>query len=152
MNTVTDWVSPPVCSEAAGQAALSMMKNMATLHGFSFKMFLGKTWRLAMERFVKRHEGRIKGIISGFDRILFRTVKIEKDREDKKLKAMFRDRQCLHIYFYMVDREFGLMHVRLQTWLPLMIQVWINGWEFLARRLDRQNMGYEKRDNCFAHR
>jgi hypothetical protein len=105
MNTVTDWVSPPVCSEAAGQAALSMMKNMATLHGFSFKMFLGKTWRLAMERFVKRHEGRIKGIISGFDRILFRTVKIEKDREDKKLKAMFRDRQCLHIYFYMVDRE-----------------------------------------------
>jgi len=105
-----------------------------------------------MERFVKRHEGRIKGIISGFDRILCRTVKIEKDREDKKLKAMFRDRQCLHIYFYMVDREFGLMHVRLQTWLPLVIQVWINGWEFLARRLDRQNMGYEKRDNCFAHR
>jgi len=25
-----------------------------------------------MEHFVKRHEGRIKGIISGFDRILFR--------------------------------------------------------------------------------
>ena len=25
-----------------------------------------------MERFLKRHEGRIKGIISGFDRILFR--------------------------------------------------------------------------------
>jgi hypothetical protein len=27
-------------------------------------------------------------------------------------------RKCLHLYFYFIDRQFGLMHVRLQTWLP----------------------------------
>jgi hypothetical protein len=49
-----------------------------------------------------------------------------------------------------MDHEFGLMHVRLQTWLPMPIQVCLNGREYLARRMDRANIGYEKRDNCFA--
>jgi hypothetical protein len=194
-----------------------------------------------MERFLKRHEGRIKGIISGLDRILFRgtirninyrqgiekwlwsqgvpltnfrafadevsekirnhahaiaekknrpyqhiespkaskeeiarrimqedkiekglvcvlgcvepcrSFKIKKDRKKKILGLVPRQRQCLHIYFYYVDREFGLMHVRLQTWLPFTIQVCLNGWEWLAYRLDREGIQYEKRDNCFAH-
>ena len=58
-------------------------------------------------------------------------------------------RKCLHLYFYYVDAEFGFMHVRLQTWFPLNIQVCINGREYLARQLDRLGIGYEKRDNCF---
>jgi hypothetical protein len=35
--------------------------------------------------------------------------------------------KCLHFYFYFVDPEFGLMHVRLQSWLPYEIQVYVNG-------------------------
>jgi hypothetical protein len=80
-----------------------------------------------------------------------RAFQLEKIRCDKMLALKAKTRQCLHLYFYYVDREFGLMHVRLQTWLPFTIQVCINGWEWLARRLDRQGIGYEKRDNCFAH-
>jgi hypothetical protein len=194
-----------------------------------------------MERFLKRHEGRIKGIISGFDRVLFRgtlrsiaysegiekwlwsegvrltefapfaervstrlkenakaiaakhgrpyehiqspkaskeeiarrtiekekiarglvcvlscvepsrTFAIQKDRHAKMLRLVATERPCLHLYFYYVDREFGLMHVRLQTWLPFTIQICINGWEFLANRLDQVGIRYEKRDNCFVH-
>ncbi len=37
------------------------------------------------------------------------------------------------------------MHVRLQTWLPMTIQVCINGREYLARRMDKAGMRYEKR-------
>jgi hypothetical protein len=33
----------------------------------------------------------------------------------------------------------------LQTWLPMSIQVCVNGREYLARRLDRAGIGYEKR-------
>lgn len=58
-------------------------------------------------------------------------------------------RQCLHIYFYFMDREFGLTYVRLQTWLPMDIQIGLNGREYLARRLDKAGIGYEKKDNCF---
>lgn len=42
------------------------------------------------------------------------------------------------------------MYVRLQTWLPMDIQVGVNGREYLACRMDRAGMKHEKRDNCFA--
>lgn len=66
------------------------------------------------------------------------------------LRLVGRERKCLHVYFYYRDREFGLMHVRLQTWLPMTIQIWINGREYLARQLDRAGIGYEQHDNCFT--
>jgi len=75
---------------------------------------------------------------------------IRKDREKKKLKLVSAQRKCLFLYFYFMDREFGLMHVRLQTWLPMPIQVCINGREYLARRLDRAGIGYEQHGNCFT--
>ena len=78
------------------------------------------------------------------------TYALRKDREKKHLLLVPAQRKCLHLYFYFMDREFGLIHVRLQTWLPMSIQICVNGREYLARRLDRAGIGYEKRDNCFA--
>jgi hypothetical protein len=76
------------------------------------------------------------------------SFKVVKDKSEKKLKLVARQRQCLHVYFYYLDREFGLMHVRLQSWFPFTIQIGLNGREWLARQLDQQGMGYEKHDNC----
>jgi hypothetical protein len=180
---------------------------------------------VAMERFRTRHAGRIVGILSGFDRLLFRgtlrsisfrdgmdrflshervlyrdftrfaeritarvrrhaehvaaaagrpieylpTAKIAKDerarqiaardgiteglicvfscvepcwtfdirgdRATKRRRLVQRERRCIHLYFYFLDAELGLMHVRLQTWLPLTIQVCVNGRGWLTRRL-----------------
>jgi hypothetical protein len=75
---------------------------------------------------------------------------IRKDRESKTLRLVPAKRKCLHYYFYYADREFGLIHVRLETWLPFSIQVYVNGREYLARRLERAGIGFEKRDNCFT--
>jgi hypothetical protein len=36
-------------------------------------------------------------------------------------------RKCLHLYFYFMDRHFGLIHVRIQTWFPMPIQIYVNG-------------------------
>jgi hypothetical protein len=58
-------------------------------------------------------------------------------------------RKCLHLYFYFLDRQLGLIHVKLQTWFPFVLQVYVNGHEWLARRLDRHGVRYAKRDNCF---
>ena len=60
------------------------------------------------------------------------------------------ERKCLFLYFYYIDRQFGLMHVRLQTWLPFDIQVCLNGREYLARAMMRAGIGFEQRDNCFV--
>lgn len=78
------------------------------------------------------------------------TYALRKDREKKQLLLVPAQRKCLYLYFYFVDREFGMIHIRLQTWLPMSIQVCVNGREYLARRLDRAGIGYEKRDNCFS--
>ena len=76
---------------------------------------------------------------------------LRKDRATKHLELVSKERKCLHLYFYYLDREFGLMHVRLQSWLPFSIQVCVNGREWLARQMDRAEIAYEKRDNCFSY-
>jgi hypothetical protein len=193
-----------------------------------------------MERFLERHQGRVSGVLTGFDRILFRgtlrsisyisglynfvhahrvlykdfgqfaqglsqrikdrvssiversgrpyvylesstpskekiaqeiaerdrvteglvcvlgcvepcqSFSVRRDAETKTLKLAIAKRKCLHYYVYYIDREFGPMHVRLESWLPFSIQVCLNGREYLARRLERAGIGFEKRDNCFA--
>jgi hypothetical protein len=79
-----------------------------------------------------------------------RTYAIRKNRETKHWEFVSARRKCLFLYFYFLDREFGLMHVRLQTWLPMPMQLCLNGREYLARRLARAGIGYEQRDNCFT--
>src|SRR5881296_1443644 len=59
-------------------------------------------------------------------------------------------RKCLYLYLYFIDREFGLMHVQLQTWFPMQIQVYLNGHEWLARKLAANRVGYTKLDNAFT--
>jgi hypothetical protein len=59
-------------------------------------------------------------------------------------------RKCLALYFYFVDADFGLIHVRLQRWFPMEIQVYLNGHEWLARKLTANGIGYTKLDNAFT--
>jgi hypothetical protein len=60
-----------------------------------------------------------------------------------------RRMKCLHLYYYILEREFGLIHLKLQTWFPLTMQVYVNGQEWLARRLKAQGIGFTKLDNVF---
>src|SRR3954447_7388301 len=69
------------------------------------------------------------------------------NRETKRLEVVRRPRQCLHFYWYLIDPEFGWMHVRLQSWAPYSIQVYVNGREWLARQLDRRGIAHSKSDN-----
>ncbi len=80
-----------------------------------------------------------------------RSFSIRKDRYARKLALVSEQRKCLHIYFYWVDPQFGLMHVRVQTWIPFTIHVCINGRSWLAKQMDRAGIKYTRRDNCFTH-
>lgn len=82
---------------------------------------------------------------------LCQTYAIRKDKFAKKLKLVPRKRPCQHFYFYFIDREFGFMHVRLQSWFPCSIQVCINGREWLASKMDKASIKYEQRENCFVY-
>jgi hypothetical protein len=75
---------------------------------------------------------------------------IRRDRASKRLRLVRRETKCLHLYFYLQDPDFGLMHVRLQTWLPLTIQVCVNGRAWLAQQLTRASTMFTQVDNCFT--
>ena len=76
---------------------------------------------------------------------------IYRNRETKKLEPVFRQRKCKFYYLYLIDPVFGWMHVRIQSWIPFDVQVYINGRSYLQRQLDQAGIGYEKRDNSFVH-
>ena len=78
------------------------------------------------------------------------TFTVRRDREKRQLRLLPRQAACLHFYFYFLDREFGLMHIRLQSWLPLSIQVCVNGREWLARQMQRRGIAFQQQDNCFT--
>jgi hypothetical protein len=58
-------------------------------------------------------------------------------------------RKCLFLYYYFMDRELGLIHVKLQTWFPMQLQIYLNGHEWLAHKLARHAIRYSKLDNVF---
>jgi hypothetical protein len=58
-------------------------------------------------------------------------------------------RKCLCLYFYLFDREFGFMHVRIPTWFPFTIQIYMNGHEWLAGKMDRHGIVHKKLENAF---
>ena len=70
------------------------------------------------------------------------------NHETHRLELVRRPRTCLQLYFYFLDPEFGFMHVRLQSWLPFSLQLYINGREWLCRQLDQRGIGYERYDNA----
>jgi hypothetical protein len=53
------------------------------------------------------------------------------------------------LYFYFVDKDLGLMHVRLQTWAPFTCQVYVNGHDYLARQL-KKGITFQQIDNAFV--
>lgn len=76
------------------------------------------------------------------------TLTVRGDRATKRLRLVREERRCVFLYFYSVDRDFGLMHVRVQTWLPLTIQIYVNGREWLARQLTAAALAYVQQDNA----
>jgi hypothetical protein len=76
-----------------------------------------------------------------------RSFTVAPNRLTQRLGVVYRHRQCLHYYFYLIDPDFGWMHVRLQGWAPYEMQVYVNGREWLARQMDRAGIRYQRSDN-----
>jgi hypothetical protein len=79
------------------------------------------------------------------------SFEIHKNRKTGRLELASVPRKCRFFYLYYQHREFGLMHVRIQSWLPLDVQVYINGRSYLQKRLAKAGIAYQQCDNTFAH-
>ena len=77
-----------------------------------------------------------------------RTVKLFHGQARPRLAFAPRPQRVL--YYYFLDPHFGLMYVRLQTWFPFTIQVYVNGHEWLARQMLQRRLGFVQHDNAFT--
>ena len=78
------------------------------------------------------------------------SFEVHKNRETHRLELVSAPRKCRFFYLYYLHREFGLMHVRIQSWLPLDVQVYINGRSYLAQRLEKAKIAHTQVDNTFT--
>jgi hypothetical protein len=69
---------------------------------------------------------------------------------DKRPEFVSRRRQQRVLYYYFLDPQFGLIHVRLQTWLPFTVQVYVNGHEWLAQQMVQRKLGFVQQHNAFT--
>ncbi len=96
-----------------------------------------------------RHEG-IACILTSMEQgTTFVSYEPRFPTENESYRILKRCRKLFqHLYFYVFDPVMGPMSVRVSTYLPFSIQVWLNGHSFVAEQLTRQGVGFKKVDNA----
>jgi hypothetical protein len=54
------------------------------------------------------------------------------------------------LYLYFLDRDLGLIYIRLTTWFPFSVQVYVNGHSWLEKQMLKRRLGFNLRDNAFT--
>jgi hypothetical protein len=102
-------------------------------------------------RAIAVRDGITQGLVAIFSTVeLCWSFEVVMNPASRFLELRAGKRKCLHYYHYYLDPDFGLVHARVQTWLPFTLHVCLNGRERLARQMDQAGLHYDQRDNCFA--
>ena len=72
------------------------------------------------------------------------------DKQSHYTYVKLTESKCLHYYFYFIDPELGLCHLRVPTWCPFRLQFYCNGHNALAAKLKQAGIDYELADNAFV--
>jgi hypothetical protein len=100
-------------------------------------------------RKVAKERGLQQGIVCGFSCLeTCRTFRLQYGQGRPRLKKDHR--RCTVVYVYLLHPVLGLIHVKLETWFPLTMQVYVNGHDWLARKLDQIGLTYTAVDNAFV--
>jgi hypothetical protein len=102
-------------------------------------------------REIAEREGRTEGPVALLSAVEpCRTWQARGNRETKHLEFQLVPGKCIHLYFYFLHAQMGLLHLRLQTWFPFLLQVCLNGREWLGRQLQVAGQVFTKCGNCFT--
>ena len=102
------------------------------------------------ERIAER-DGIDKGLICAFSVVEpCMSFSVSPNRNTKLLEPSMRMRKCVWVYHYWNHPQYGLCHMRIQSWLPLTVKACINGRLWLARQLEHEGIGYRCESNGFT--
>ncbi len=94
------------------------------------------------------HEG-IVCILSAMESC--RCYKVGKNKQSGHLCLRWSPGKCLHYYVYFIDAEYGLCYLRIPTWAPFRLQFYLNGHNWLEKRMKEEGIRFQKADNTFTH-
>jgi hypothetical protein len=104
----------------------------------------------AMAQAIAERDQITQGLIVVFSSLeLNQAVTVRTEPGTGHLHLVSEKRKQLHWYLYYLDDEFGFMSIRIQSWWPFTLQIYINGHEWLAKQMDREGIAYVRADNCF---
>jgi hypothetical protein len=102
---------------------------------------------LARER--ARDQKITEGIVCGFSQMeTCGTFRFQYHEGRPRMRFDFR--KCSVLYVFLMHPLLGLIHVKIQTWFPLMMQVYVNGHDYLAKQLETLGVSYTMHDNAFT--
>lgn len=73
------------------------------------------------------------------------------DKQTGKTFLKGTQSKCLHYYFYFIDSYLGYGYIRVPTWCPFKLQIYINGHNILANELERSKIKHTMLDNAFDY-
>ena len=106
-----------------------------------------------LARQIARRDGIGAGLIAVFSAVEpCLSYSVRGDRQSRQIHLVLETRKCTHLYHYYQHPDFGLCHVRVQTWFPFTVDVCLNGREWLARQMDRAGLCFRQRNILFWSR
>ena len=126
-------------------------KGYCQTMGIPYIWKLGETDKDAMAK------ERLAALPSGYAGPLFCLATIENcvtatlvsNKEAGLLEVRMLPGKCTHLYLYFNHPEYGLGHIRVQTWAPFGVHVCLNGRSWLENQLKMNGVRYAKAENCF---
>ena len=92
------------------------------------------------------------GLITALSTVeICNTMTVKPNKETQQLEVTTRPTKCKHYYFYYNDKEFGFMYLKIQTWFPYNVQIYINGREYCSKLFDKKGIKYEMYNNSFSY-
>ena len=135
--------------EKQSQALVDHAQAEADKAGVPFQRLAGKPKKEQLVHDLLRQRPRNEGLVTVLQVMeTCRTVKLLHGQGRPRLAFAPRPQRVL--YYYFLDPQFGLMHVRIQTWFPFTIQVYVNGHDWLARQMHHRKLGFVQCDNAFT--
>jgi hypothetical protein len=135
--------------EQQSQLLVDHAKDLARQADAPYEHLQGKHDKEKLVRKLLRERPHDDGLVAVFCCLeTCRTVKLCHDRQRPRLRFARRPQRVL--YYYFLDPDCGLIHVRIQTWFPFTIQVYVNGHDWLAHQLLRRRLGFVQTDNAFT--
>src|SRR5262245_41854107 len=137
-------------AERQSEALVEHAKRLAEAAGVEYRFLQGSHRKdKLVDEIVRRRPDLVEGLIAVFGYMeCCPSFKLVYGEGRPRLVNARRQQRVL--YFYFLDPQLGPISVRLTTWLPFTIQVYVNGHSWLAQEMLRRRLGFNLQDNAFT--